>query len=149
THDLLLDAPVPSTSGYTVVTRNVGSMTNKGFEISVNSLNIDGKNFRWSTAFNFSSLQNKVTALGEKNEDIIYGFKDLLILRVGQSAGSFYGYVREGIWGTNQKTEAAAYGKFPGDLRILDLNKDGVINGQDQTIIGKGIPDFFGTLSNT
>ncbi|MEO8822270.1 MAG: TonB-dependent receptor [Ginsengibacter sp.] len=149
THDLLLDAPVPSTSGYTVVTRNVGSMVNKGFEISVNSLNIDGNDFRWSTTFNFSSLQNKVTALGEKNEDIIYGFKNLLILRVGQSAGSFYGYVREGIWGTNQKTEAAAYGKLPGDLRILDLNKDGVINGQDQTIIGKGIPDFFGTLSNT
>jgi len=148
THDLLLDAPVPSTSGYTIVTRNVGSMTNKGFEFSVNSLNIDKKNFTWSTSFNFSSLKNKVTALGEKNEDIIYGFKNLLILRVGQSAGSFYGYVREGIWGTSQKQEAAKYGALPGDLRILDLNNDGVINGQDQTIIGKGIPDFYGTLSN-
>ena len=148
THDHLLNAPVPSTSGYTVVTRNVGSMTNRGFELSINSINIDNKNFRWYTSFNFSSLQNKVTALGEKNEDIIYGFKNLLILRVGQSAGSFYGYVTEGIWGTSQKTEAAAYGKLPGDLRILDLNGDGTINGQDQTIIGKGIPDFYGTLSN-
>ncbi len=148
THDLLLNAPVPATSGYTVVTRNVGSMTNQGLEITLNTINIDTRNFSWSSTFNFSSLRNRITALGEKNEDIIYGFKNLLILRVGQSAGSFYGYVREGIWGTNQKQQAADYGKLPGDLRILDLNNDGVINGQDQTIIGKGIPDFYGTLSN-
>jgi TonB-linked SusC/RagA family outer membrane protein len=148
THDLLLDAPVPATSGYTIVTRNVGSMVNKGFELSLNTINIDKRNFTWSTTFNFSSLKNRVTALGAKNEDIIYGFKNLLLLRVGQSVGSFYGYVRDGIWGTNEKSTAASYGKLPGDLKILDLNKDGVINGKDQTIIGKGIPDFYGTLSN-
>lgn len=149
THDLLLDAPVPSSSGYTTVTRNIGSMENKGLEVSLNTVNIDHKNLTWTTNFNISTLKNRVTALGAKNEDIIYGFKDLLLLRVGQSVGSFYGYIRDGIWSTKQAKEAAAYGQLPGDLRIRDLNNDGVINGDDRTIIGKGIPDFFGTFSNT
>lgn len=149
THDLLLDAPVPSSSGYTTVTRNIGSMENTGFEVSLNSIDIENKNLTWSTNFNFSSLKNRVTGLGAKNEDIIYGFKDLLLLRVGQSVGSFYGYIRDAIWSTKEAGEAAAYGQKPGDLRIRDLNKDGVINGNDRAIIGKGIPDFFGTFSNT
>ena len=149
TRDLLLDAPVPSSSGYTTVTRNIGSMENKGFELSLNTVNIDHKNLTWTTNFNISTLKNRVTALGAKNEDIIYGFKDLLLLRVGQSVGSFYGYIRDGIWGTKDAQKAATYGQLPGDLRIRDLNNDGVINGNDRAIIGKGIPDFFGTFSNT
>ncbi len=149
THGLLLDAPVPSTSGYTTVTRNIGSMENTGLEISLNTVNVSTKNFTWSTAFNFSSLKNRVTALGAKNEDIIYGFKDLLLLRVGESVGSFYGYIRDGIWSSKEANEASKYGLLPGDLKIRDINNDGVINGNDRAIIGKGIPDFYGTFSNT
>lgn len=148
TSDLLLDAPVPATSGYVVSTRNIGNMENRGLEISLNTVNIENASFSWSSSFNFSLLKNRITALGINNEDIIYGFKDLQLLRVGQSVGSFYGYSREGIWRKDQADQAAVYGKKPGDVRILDVNKDGLINGNDRVIIGKGIPDFYGTFAN-
>ncbi len=149
TRDLLFDAPVPATSGYTTVTRNIGNMENKGFEFSIGSLNIQNSTFSWSTNFNFSSIKNKITALGVNNEDILYGTKEGLILRVGESAGSFYGYIRDGIWGTADADKAGTYGQKPGDLRMKDLNNDGIINAQDRAIIGKGIPDFYGSFSNS
>lgn len=149
THDLLYDAPVPATSGYTIVTRNIGSMENKGFELSLNTVNIRTANFSWATNFNISSLKNRITALGVNNEDILYGTKEGLILRVGESAGSFYGYMRDGIWSEAEAAKAATYGQKPGDLRILDVNNDGLINGPDRVILGKGIPDYYGTFSNT
>jgi TonB-linked SusC/RagA family outer membrane protein len=148
THDLLYDAPVPATSGYTIVTRNIGSMENRGFEFSLNTVNIKNPDLTWSTSFNFSNLKNRITALGVNNEDILYGFKEGLILRVGESAGSFYGYERNGIWGIKDAATAATFGQKPGDLRLKDINNDGVINGNDRTIIGKGIPDFYGTFAN-
>ncbi|MDB5262379.1 MAG: TonB-dependent receptor plug, partial [Adhaeribacter sp.] len=148
THDLLYDAPVPATSGYTIVTRNIGSMENQGFELSLNTINISNADFSWSTSFNVSTLKNRITALGVNNEDILYGTKEGLILRVGESAGSFYGYMRDGIWGTAEADKAATYGQKPGDLRIKDINNDGVINGPDRVILGKGIPDFYGTFAN-
>lgn len=149
TTNLLLDAPVPSTSGFTTTTRNIGNMENKGFELSINTVNIQRNNFSWNSTFNFSVLKNTITALGVNNEDIIYGFKDGLILRVGESVSSFYGYTRDGIWGTKDAVQAATFGNKPGDVRIADLNKDGVINAKDRTIIGKGIADYYGTFANT
>lgn len=152
TKDLLLNAPVPASSGYAVLTRNIGSLQNTGFELSLNTVNIDQKNFGWSTTLNFSTLKNKITALGTNNEDIFMNpnFLDYTnVLRVGKSVASFYGYVREGTWSTAEETEAAKYGKKPGDLKFKDMNDDGQINSKDRTIIGKGIPDFYGTMVNS
>ncbi len=148
TVDLLLDAPVPSSSGFTSVTKNIGNMENRGVEITLNTINIQGKDFQWSTNFNFSWLKNRVTALGGNNEDIIYGFKENQIIRVGESVGSIFGYIRDGIYSTDQAAQAKIYGKLPGDVIIRDVNNDGKINANDRVIIGKGIPDFYGTFSN-
>ena len=149
TSDLLLDAPIPSSSGYSTVTKNIGDMENKGLELAINTVNIKGQHFSWSTGFNFSFLRNRVTALGANNEDILYGFKEGQILRVGHSVGSIFGYVRDGIYSTAEANEAKVFGKMPGDVKIRDIVADGVINANDRAIIGKGIPDFYGTLSNT
>jgi len=131
------------------VTRNIGSMENNGFELSLQTVNLRKANFSWTTDFIFSSFKNKITALGVNNEDILYGTKEGLILRVGESAGSFYGYVRDGIWSTEEAEEAAKYKLLPGDLKIHDMNMDYSINGDDRVILGKGIPDFYGTFANT
>ncbi len=149
TTDLLMSAPVPSSSGYTSMTRNIGSMQNRGFEFTFNSENIHAGKFSWITSFNISTLKNKITALGVKNEDIIMSPNSTNILRVGNSVGSMFGYVFDGIWGVDQATEAATFGKKPGDARIKDINPDGKINESDRTIIGKGVPDLYGTLSNS
>ncbi len=145
TSDMLLSAPVPSSSGYTTVSQNIGSMENRGIELGINSVNVATPNFNWSTAFNISINRNKVIAL-TGGADI---FSGSTIIREGQPVGSFFGFVHQGTWGLAEESEAARYLKKPGDIKYQDVNQDGVINDKDRVIIGKGIPDGFGTLSNT
>ncbi|MFC5410488.1 TonB-dependent receptor [Larkinella bovis] len=148
TTDMLLSAPVPFSSGYSTVSKNVGSMVNRGFEIGLNTVNIESNDFSWSTHFNLSVNKNKVLALTD-GADIFPGPQDMSLIREGQPVGTFWGYIRQGTWGTAEESEAAKYLKRPGDIKYQDLNKDGVINNKDQTILGKGIPDGYGSLINT
>lgn len=143
--DMLLSAPVPRSSGYNEVSRNVGSMENKGVEIALNTINIQTANFTWSSLFNISINKNKVIAL-TGGSDIYSG---ATVIRVGEPVGSFFGRVHLGTWGSHEAAEAAVYNMKPGDVKYLDLNNDKVINDNDRTIIGKGIPDGFGTFMNT
>lgn len=145
TTDMLLSAPVPSSSGYTTVTRNIGSMENKGLEIGINTANVNASDFGWNTTFNISFNKNKVIAL-TGGADIFSGPG---IIREGEPVGSFFGYVHQGTWGTAEESEAAKYLKRPGDIKYQDVNQDGQINQLDRVIIGKGIPDGFGSLINT
>ncbi len=152
TRDLLLQAPVPNTSGYSTIFRNIGSLDNRGLELAVNSTNIQRPDFSWSTSINYTTVQNEITELGVNNEDIFpgpYFLNQTNILRVGEPVGSFWGLVREGTWNTDEAEAAAEYGQEPGDLKFRDLNDDGAINNDDYTIIGNGTPDFFGSLNNT
>jgi TonB-linked SusC/RagA family outer membrane protein len=144
-NDMLLDAPLPMSSGYSSIFTNVGSMENKGVEFAINSTNIKTENFSWSTTFNISVNKNKVLALSGGG-DILSGNG---IIKVGEPVGSFFGRKHLGIWGTSEIEEAKKYNMRPGDVKYLDLNNDGTINDNDRTIIGKGIPDGFGTFLNT
>ena len=141
---MLLEAPLPLSSGYASIFSNVGSMENKGIEFSVNSTNIKTDDFSWNTTFNISVNKNKVLALA--SGDIFSGNG---VIRVGEPVGSFFGRVHLGTWGTNEAAEAKKYNMLPGDVKYKDLNNDGRINDLDRTIIGKGIPDGFGTFLNT
>jgi TonB-linked SusC/RagA family outer membrane protein len=145
TNDMLLSAPVPSSSGYSVVSRNVGSMENKGIEFGINTVNVEKTDFSWSTNFNLSINKNKVREL-TGGSDIFLGST---IVREGEPVGSFFGFVHEGTWSTAEESVAASYNKRPGDIKYKDVNGDGVINDSDRVIIGKGIPDGFGTFANT
>lgn len=143
--DMLLDAPLPNSSGYGTITRNIGSMENKGIEFAVNSVNIRTNDFSWNTTFNISVNKNKVLALSG-GSDIYSG---ATVIRVGEPVGSMFGRVHLGTWGTNESEEAQKYNSRPGDVKYQDLNGDGIINDNDRTIIGRGIPDGFGTFLNT
>ena len=145
TTDMLLEAPVPSTSGFTNVFRNVGSMENKGVEITLNTTNVDNEIFGWDSNFNISINKNKVVALSG-GSDIFLGST---LIREGEPVGTFFGYIDEGTWNTDEAAQAAIYDRLPGDIKYRDLNDDGAINSDDRAIIGKGIPDGFGTFSNT
>ncbi|PRZ21702.1 SusC/RagA family TonB-linked outer membrane protein [Flavobacterium granuli] len=85
TNDLLLNEPLPGTSGWSSLTRNVGSLTNKGFEFVLNTTNIKTANLSWKTSLNLSTLDNKVTSL--PGGDIVAGQN---IVRVGETISSFY-----------------------------------------------------------
>jgi len=152
TTNMLLDAPVPTSSGYTSIYKNIGSLSNKGFEFSITSANIKSKNFDWSTTFNIAINNSKILALGDANDDIFpdpYFLSNTNIIRVGESVGSFYGLIREGTWGTAETAEAARFNAKPGDIKHKDVNGDGQINDADRVILGKGTPTGYGTFSNT
>lgn len=144
TTDMLLSAPVPYSSGYETVSKNVGSMENRGVEFAVNSVNVNSGGFTWNTTFNISLNKNKVIAL-TGGSDIFVGFT---VVREQEPVGSFFGFVHQGTWSTAEESQAAKYLKKPGDVKYQDVNQDGVINNNDRVIIGKGIPDGFGTLLN-
>jgi TonB-linked SusC/RagA family outer membrane protein len=151
TSDLLLARPVPRTSGYGSIFSNVGSVRNQGLELSLNTVNVQGKDFTWSTTFNISFLKNRVRALGPAGDDIYPGpnfLNETNVLRIGQPVGSLFGVVRAGTWSTAEADQALRYNRLPGDLKFVDQNNDGQINDLDRVIIGKAIPTGFGTFSN-
>ncbi len=152
TSDLLLNTPIPYTSGLTSVMKNIGSVQNRGFELSINTRNIQGRDFEWESSLVFSRNRNKVLKLGENNEDIFPGPNHaqgpLIILRVGEPLGSLWGRTRLGTWGTGEADQASRYGRLPGDLKYADLNQDGQINSDDNSIIGRTSPDWTMGFSN-
>lgn len=153
TSDLLLNAPLPGTSGLNTVMRNIGSVRNQGFELTLNTRNVRTGNFDWMSTVLFSVNRNKILKLGENDEDIYptprHTQGDLLILRVGEPVGSLWGLRRLGTWGEHEAAEAAQYNRLPGDVKYEDRNKDGKINSEDNTIIGCTSPDWTMTFSNT
>jgi hypothetical protein len=152
TKALLLNAPLPETSGFTNVFKNIGSIENKGIEVTLNTVNIKSENFSWNSSFNISFLKNKILNLGASNDDIFLDptfLSQFNLMRVGLPAGTFWGYKVLGTWGTAEATEAAKYGLLPGDLKIWDKNGDGKVTADDKTVLGKSTPDGYGTFVNT
>jgi len=152
TQALLLNAPLPETSGFTSVYKNIGRLQNKGLEFTLTTANIKTDKFSWTTNFNISLLSSKILSLGSSNDDIFLEptfLSQFNLMRVGLPPGSFYGYKVLGTWGTSEATEAAKYGLLPGDLKIWDKNGDGKITADDKTVLGKSTPDGYGTFNNT
>ncbi|SEK93505.1 SusC/RagA family TonB-linked outer membrane protein [Parapedobacter koreensis] len=142
TTDLLLDKPVPTSTGFTGVRDNIGSVSNRGVEILVSGAPVANDALRWQSTLNFSYNKNRIEALGENDEDIFPGPNwvsgSQTILRVGEPLSSFWGYRRLGTWGTDEAAEAAAVGAIPGEAK----------RSADRMVIGKGLPDWVGSFVN-
>lgn len=160
TTDMLLDSPVPRTSGYATIRSNVGSMENKGVEFTLNTVNIEKGDFSWNTSFNLSANRNKVLSLATPADIFGVGGPNFTnqtnIIRVGEPVGSFWGLVRLGTWSEAERSEAAEFVSYrngltmlPGDIKYLDVNGDKAINDSDRMIIGNGTPDFWGAFTNS
>ncbi|MCD7978478.1 MAG: TonB-dependent receptor [Tannerellaceae bacterium] len=158
TVDLLYNVAIPSASGYESMLQNIGSVENKGVELSIESDNFRGA-FYWNTSFNISFNRNKVLELGgesykemeESDSHLKTGSIRRLI--VGQPIGVFYGYRFDGIFQNEAECAAQTSSASPigvGLRRYKDLNGDGMVDaGNDREIIGDANPDFFGGLTNT
>lgn len=142
TTDLLLDRPVPHTTGFDAVRDNIGSVSNRGIEMLLNTVNVESRDFSWQSSLNFNYNQNRIEALGENDEDIFPGPNwvsgSQTILRVGEPLSSFWGYRRLGIWGTDEAAEAAEVGAVPGEAK----------RSEERTIIGNGLPNWTGAFIN-
>lgn len=160
TKDLLLQISIPSSSGFSSGLKNIGSVENRGFELSINAIPVTG-NFEWNTSFNITYNKNKVLDLGglsfmypgEPGQDDT-GIHLGRILQVGQPLGTFYGYVYEGIFNTTDEISSSAQPTAkPGDIIYKDISgadgaPDGQINDYDRTIIGCAQPKFYGGFNN-
>ena len=159
TSDLLLQVPVEGVTGYATSLRNVGSVTNKGIELEVAGVLIDNKNWKWNVNANIAHNKNEVTSLGQVSSIIpsiggaTLGYISPLIVAVGEPLGTFYGYRFKGI--VQSEEEAATLtpqtiNKLePGNPYYEDVNGDGVVNTEDQTILGNAQPKFTYGLNTT
>ena len=148
--DLLYNVPVPASAGVSnaTVTMNAASLENSGLEFSATYRNHDHA-LKHEISANLSTLKNKVTSLGFGEEKYITG---AYITQVGEEAGKFYGWDYQGIIRTqaqldelNTIAKSKGFDEYQpgaqvGDCYYRDVNGDGQINADDQTVLGSGLP---------
>ncbi len=155
TSDLLFAVPIPETTGFGYITRNIGDISNKGMEFAINTHNIN-REFQWSSSFNIGFNRNSVVDLPD--EVLTNGYiknGDYHILKEGEPIGTFYGWKFLGVYARDEDNVngvkfGSATGKpfIGGDPIWDDLNHDNVINDDDKQIIGDAQPIFAGGFSN-
>lgn len=147
TDDLLLDRPIPTTSGFTSVPQNIGEIRNTGVELSLTTINVSSGDLTWETTLTAAYNDNEVLALFD-DQPIDRGFATRIA--VGQPIGAFFGYQTDGIFQNDAEVEAHATqgNAAPGDIRFVDVNGDGNINADDRTFIGNALPDLTGGLTS-
>lgn len=143
TNDLLLSQEIPFQTGFSSMLKNIGSVENKGIELSLRTLNIENPNFTWTSTLSIASNRNKVLDLGGK-DFIENGLGSRLI--VGEPIGTFFGVKYLGLWKENDIPEGSKF--LPGDPKLEDLNSDGVIDVSDGQILGNAEPKFYGGFGN-
>ncbi|WP_316846638.1 TonB-dependent receptor [Pedobacter psychrodurus] len=157
TKDLLLSEQLPTHTGYSSKISNIGSVSNKGLEVLINTRNIISKDFTWETSFNISGNRNKVIDLGGVTGFDLAGtgfggYSTISRLVVGQPVGTFWGATYMGT----QKTTAVPAGSVNpratprlGDPLYKDFDGDNKFTPADFGIIGDANPKFYGGLGNT
>ena len=173
TKDLLLQATMPASSGYTSAMMNIGSLSNKGMEFTLETVNVRTPKFQWTSSFNIAFNRNKILGLadGQRNLlrsvtwDVKYNSDYPYISQIGSSTGMMYGLIYEGTYkyedfegsngnyvlkdGIPYHTSINKANIRPGDPKYADINGDGVVNENDRTIIGRGQPIHTGGFNNT
>ena len=140
TKDMLMSVPLPAP--YPNIFRNEGEMSNMGLEFAINSVNLDNKDFRWTTDFNISMNRNRLEKLALQQ---IYYYantfealsEDVVRMTPGQPLSSFWGYTAEGV---DPET---------GMMKYKDINNDGKINASDKHYIGNANPKFIWGMTNS
>lgn len=171
TNDLLLQASLPPTTGFGSALKNIGKLRNDGLEFTLNTVNIEGRNFGWNSSFNISFNRNKIMELTRGQQSLPTNGqyesqfnKPLYTSEIGKPAGMMIGFLWEGnyqyehfdnpspgvyILKNNVPTNGAVRNTIqPGDIKYTDLNNDGIINDFDLTTIGRGQPLHTGGFSN-
>lgn len=179
TDNLIMDLPLPlyyGTDGPGSMqppTVNIGALQNKGWSVALNTVNIDTKNFTWTTNFNISHFKTKIESFYTQSAvlDRFSRYFDEWTQRsvVGQEPWLFYGYIEEGLFQSiddinnspvpvdNQGERLPILrdqGVWVGDVKYKDISgpdgvPDGIIDEKDQTFIGNPYPDLFGGMTNT
>ena len=170
TTDMLMDRSVPYPTGFQTAKANAGKVTNKGIEITLNSVNIDGdgkEKFRWETNVVFDLNRNEIKSLygknykGEEADDVAnavaYGFDSYYALIIGKPIGAAYDLKKVGVFQSQEEVDnyvdkdgnKIMPNAVPGDLKFEDFNEDGKIDANDRQYLGSMDPLFTINLGNT
>lgn len=169
TTDMIMNESLPDFSGFSSITANLGEVVNSGIEVTVNSTNINQKNFRWDTSFNLSYNKNRIKhlygeydAVTDADGNVSYKEEDDIANKwfIGHPISAIWDYKVTGIWQKNQVDEAAKYGQRPGDPIVENsytaddiVNADGtrtpVYNNKDKQFLGQTVAPVHWSLRNT
>lgn len=175
--NLLMNQPLPyymGTDGQGSVgnpTVNIGEMRTKGWGFTINSTNVNNKNFRWESSLNLSSFNSKVTrfyneaAVVDRTSGWYDNWSQSWTQRaaVNQAPWLFRGYIADGLFqsvdeinksavrvdGNGNRYAADPTAVWVGDVKYRDINGDGIIDANDITNIGNPWPKLFGGFTNT
>lgn len=162
TTDMIMGQRLPSFSGFGSITANLGEVQNKGFEISLNSTNIETKDFTWNTSAGFSINKNRINHIyydydenGVERDDTSNGWF------IGQPMGTIWYYETDGVWQNTPEDIAAAalVGQKPGDPKVVNryteddrIKEDGtrvpVYNDKDKAYLGTTAPPIYWNMRN-
>ncbi|WP_291570271.1 TonB-dependent receptor [Bacteroides sp.] len=171
TKDLLLNASLPTSTGYSSQFQNIGSVRNEGLEISLGVVIFDTKDFKWNSSFNISFNKNKVLELADNEYSLLTAQRwgddwQLIpgyIARLGGPVAAFYGHIWDGVYQYDDfdkvgdkyilKDNITSNGEprasvQPGDIKYRDLNGDRVVDDNDKTVIGNPLPVHIGGFNN-
>lgn len=151
TKDLLLERQLPVVSGFSSVISNVGSTRNKGIEVTLNTRNIQNRNFTWTTDMTFSANKEEIVELYNGKLDDVGN-----LWFIGHPIDVYYNYKKIGIW-QNTPEDLAEMDKFnqkganfvPGSIRLEDVDGDYKITDEDKQILGNTRPKFVASMVNT
>ncbi len=156
THDMIMGQRLPNFTGFSSITTNLGEVTNTGFEITINTRNIDTENFKWNTSLGFSYNKNKIKHLyyeydenGDEIDDTSNGWF------IGKPIGEIWYWETDGIWQADEAEQAAKVNQKPGDPKVInhyteDDKEDGtpVYNDKDRQYLGTTQPPIYWNMRN-
>ena len=157
-NDLLVNRSLPSILGYASVMANLGALTNRGFELSLNANLINRDNFSWNSTGTFSFNRRKIKHLYGDVEEVkdeagnVIGYKEADDYEnqwfIGHDTEQIWDYERDGVWQLGEEEEASKYGNKPGDFKYVDQNGDGVLDTKDKTFQGYKTPRYVWSWRN-
>lgn len=158
TKDLLVNRSLPTVTGYTSVTTNLGKVNNKGVEFTLTTKNISRPNFNWNTTLNVSYNRNRIVKLYGNMEDIVdangvvIGQKEKDDISNGwfidHAINEIWDYKIMGVWQVGEEEEAAKYKLAPGDFKLEDVNGDYKFTNDDKSFQGYKTPPVRWSLRN-
>ena len=158
TKDLVTRRPLNDEAGLEYFWDNDGEMKNNGLEVAVKVRALDMRDFKLNIGATVGHYKNEVTSL-ENGSFITEVCDGQVLTEVGRPVGVFYGYLTDGVYSTSQEATEAGLAilsssgqRVPfqaGDMRFVDVKKDGIINEEDRVVIGDPNPDIYGNFDLT
>lgn len=144
--DIIMSRKLPMPTGWDRMLDNIGTVSNKGIELSLTTVNVATQDFEWRTNFMFTKNTNKIVELyGQKEDDVVNRWF------IGQPVSVVYAMVFDGVWqATDTYVDETERQQLEGTAKVKDLNDDGTIDiNNDMMVLGSPVPDWIGTFSTT